>query len=160
MDLLVPFAGTHCPWSLAVCDPWVFSAWKSEIFSSRKHQHWKDFNNFWRNFCKSGGTLPGFPTQNMLWLSVSRFRRVWNADTSIYDRCGLRVYRRHWLRSFDMTGPTLLKFAPAFLSFPLLPCCLTAYFFSWCAYLSAVGLFSPNLLFLICGLGKKGKGTF
>lgn len=32
----------HCPCSLAVCDPWVLSAWKSKIFSCGKHQHLKD----------------------------------------------------------------------------------------------------------------------
>lgn len=84
---LVPVAGTHCPCSFADCDPWVPSAWESEVFSSREHQHVKEFNSFWWSFCKSGCTLPGSPewsVQNILRPFVRGFGTVRSPNPVVY----------------------------------------------------------------------------
>lgn len=61
INLLFPFAWTHCPCSLALYDPWAHNAWNSETFSFSNQHNFKDFNKFWWSFCKRGCMLPCSP---------------------------------------------------------------------------------------------------
>lgn len=44
INLLYPFAWTHCPFCLALRDPWAHCTWNTETSSCKKPNNLKDFN--------------------------------------------------------------------------------------------------------------------